>query len=365
MRLVFTSYSSVSEYDQPESWLTRINAYTGILEQLSKDHFVIGIERINYEGEFQQNGVQYYFLRQKKKVIRFPWRMHRLIKSLSPDIVFVNGFIFPLQIIQLRLKLGWKIKIIILHRAERPFKGLKKYFQKLADKCIDAYLFTSSEFGYEWRRNLDTRKIYEVIQASSVFYKIDKNSARQKLNINNHIVFLWVGSLTLRKDPLTVVKAFLQYVEFCPTAKLYMIYHQDDLLDEIKELLNKEVQYRSSVSMIGKIRHEQLLYWYNSSDFFVTGSHYEGTGVAVVEAMSCGAIPITTDFISFKSMTAHGKYGIVYEKGNQRALLSALFKTQTLDVECESVNVLRQFENELSFNAIAGKINKMISSLQK
>ena len=28
--------------------------------------------------------------------------------------------------------------------------GLKKYAQRLADKCIDAYLFASYEMGVEW-----------------------------------------------------------------------------------------------------------------------------------------------------------------------------------------------------------------------
>ena len=118
MKLVFTSYNGSPGYDKPEAWLKRINGWIGILEKLAGTNIVIDIERINYEGKFQQKGVQYYFTRVKKKTIRFPWRMHRLIKRLEPDIVFVNGFIFPLQIIQLRWKLGKKAKIIVINHAE-------------------------------------------------------------------------------------------------------------------------------------------------------------------------------------------------------------------------------------------------------
>ncbi len=113
MKLVFTSYTSSPEYSQPALWLKRIEGYTGILKSLARNNIVTGIERISYEGELEQNGVQYYFIKQKKKVVRLPWRMHRLVKKLQPDVIFVNGFIFPLQIIQLRLKLGRRVKIII------------------------------------------------------------------------------------------------------------------------------------------------------------------------------------------------------------------------------------------------------------
>ena len=159
MKLIFTSYTSSAEYDQPEDWLKRIEGYTGILENLGQTNSVIGIERISYEGEHVQNGVQYFFIRLKKKVVRFPFRIHHLVKKLQADVVFINGLVFPLQIIQLRLKLGKAVKIVVLHRAERPFNGVKRYLQKLADKCVDAYLFTSFEFSQEWRRNIDIKKI--------------------------------------------------------------------------------------------------------------------------------------------------------------------------------------------------------------
>src|SRR3954466_10405297 len=111
MKIVSTSYSKTEEYSNPDEWLKRIDFYTGILEELAKQHKVYSIERISYEGLRQQGGVTYHFIDLKKKVERFPWMMHRLIKSFQPDVVLVNGLIFPIQIIQLRLSLGKKVKI--------------------------------------------------------------------------------------------------------------------------------------------------------------------------------------------------------------------------------------------------------------
>jgi glycosyltransferase involved in cell wall biosynthesis len=366
MKFVFTSYNSSPEYDHPCTWLKRIRGYTGILENLSRSHTVIGIERINYEGGYGQNGVHYYFIRLRKKVVRFPFRLHRLVKKIKPDVVFINGFIFPLQVIQLRLWLGRSVRIIILHRAEKPFNGVKKYLQKLADKCVDAYLFTSAEFGDHWLRNGnigDPEKIHEVIQASSFFYPADRSAARSALQVTGSPVFLWVGRLDANKDPFTVIKAFARFLLIQPLAKLYMIYQEEELLQDVVGLVTSFDNAPAAIQLVGKAAPEELQNWYNSADFIISSSHYEGSGVAVSEAMSCGCIPVVTNIISFRRMTGPGKCGLLYRPGNENELLSALVKTLQLDLEAERHKVLEQFRNELSFEAIGRKIQEVVASL--
>ena len=366
MKILSTSYTNTPAFTDPLAWLDRISFYTGILEELAKQHEVESVEQINYEGELERNGVLYHFLNYKKKKLHFPWALHRQIKKMKPDIILVNGFIFPLQTIQLRMKLGRLPKIIVLHRGERPYRGLRGYLQKLADKTVNAYLFTSAAFGKEWTRRgniSDQKKIHEVIQASSVFFPQDKISARRTLNINGSPVFLWVGRLDANKDPLTVVKAFLQFIPLCPGARLYMVYQSEELLEEIKDMVRSNSKAAEAIKLAGQIPHEQLQNWYNAADFIVSGSHHEGSGIAVSEAMSCGCIPVLTDINSFRKMTGPGKCGLLYEPGNDSMLLKILMQTQQLDMEKESTKVLQQFNDELSFEAIAKKINAIISSL--
>ena len=336
------------------------------MEELAKQFEVESIEQINYNGRLIQHGVTYHFLNFKKKKLWFPLRLHRYIKNLNPDAVFVNGFIFPIQIMQLRKMLGKKVKIIVLHRAEKPFTGIKGYVQKLADKSVDAYFFASDEFGEEWIRKgiiKSHKKIHEVMQSSSTFHIEDKIAAKKILNIDCDSLFLWVGRLNTNKDPLTVIKAFKNYLLFQPGVKLYMVYQTDELLPEIKNLINTDNKTRESIVLVGKVEHRQLQAWYNATDFFISGSHYEGSGISVCEAMSCGCIPVLTDIISFRRMTGPGKCGLLYKPGNEKELLDTLLKTKELDLEMEGKKVVQQFHEELSFDAIARKINKVISSL--
>jgi glycosyltransferase involved in cell wall biosynthesis len=359
MRIVFTSYVSSPEFDDPLAWLKRIQGYTGILEALSKNHEVIGIEKINYEGTYSQNGVQYFFLKQKKKVLLFPVRLHQFIEKLQPDIVFINGFIFPLQIIQVRLMLGKRPRIFILHRAERPFKGIRQWLQKLADRCVQGYLFTSFESAAEWFKYgiiKDQKKIHEIIQGSSRFQvstsqtdKTDKES------------FLWVGRLDANKDPVTVIKAFIKFLQVRSSARLNLVYQDATLLEELINLIKINEAARDAIKFIGRVEHQQLEEWYNKSDFIISGSHYEGSGIAVGEAMSCGCIPIVTDIPSFRKMTGQ-KCGFLYKPGDDAALLKLLCATKDIDINTERKKVLEQFKTELSFEAIAKKIEQVISS---
>jgi glycosyltransferase involved in cell wall biosynthesis len=367
MLIVNNSYSKSPEFDDPQKWLRRINFYTGVLEQLAINNKVISIERINYEGVYIQNKVHYHFVNQKKKVGFVPFRTHTLIKKLKPDIILINGFIFPLQIIQLRIFVGRSVKIIILHRAEKPFSNWKKYAQKLADKCVNAYLFASLEFGKDWiEKGIidDRKKLFEVMQSSSHFYPKNKNDAKLATGVKGSPVFLWVGRLNANKDPVTVVKAFIRFLSYQPAAKLYMIYQSTELLKAVQSLIEQDAKAIEAIKLAGHVDHDQMVEWYNSSDFIISSSHYEGSGIAVCEAMSCGCVPLLTDIFSFRSMTGPNKCGLLFKVGNVDDLLSILVKACGMNIEAESEKTLNQFRRELSFEAIAQKIQTIISSLE-
>jgi glycosyltransferase involved in cell wall biosynthesis len=365
MKFVFASYVKGSTYKDSEAWITRIRAYTSILEALGANNEIISIEQIDYEGEYFKNGVRYIFRRFNKAELRVPIKLNRFIKQLKPDVVFIQSLHFPLQVILLRLAIGRKPGIIIQNHAEKPFTGIKKYLLRWADKYIDAYLFASKDMGMDWvtKGNIPSPgKIHEVMEVSSVFYPVDKSEALKKTDALGQPVFLWVGRLDKNKDPLTVVKAFIEFIKLSPPARLYMIYHTEELLDDIKNALNKHHISADTITLIGTVPNEEMLYWYNSADFIISGSHYEGSGTAVCEAMSCGCVPVVTDIFSFRMMTNNGNIGLLYEAGNVTALVAVLKQTRQLDMHDQKRRGLAYFRSTLSFEAIAGKIQVIAAS---
>lgn len=365
MRYVSVNYNYSADYTTPESWFKRTEGYAGILECLSRNNEVINIKQINFEGNRLNNGVDYRFQNFGQKNTLFPFKQNSYIKKLKPDVVIIQGFHKPLQLIQLCLLLRKKTKVIVHHHAEKPFTGWKKYIQKAADRFVDGYLFASHQMGMEWVKKgiiASPKKIHEVMEVSSRFNSIKREAAKLKTGISRNMLFLWVGRLNDNKDPLTVVKAFMQYADINLDARLYMIYHTDELLGAIKQLL-KYANAENRVILIGKVDHDELPHWYNSADFFISGSHYEGSGTALCEAMSCGCVPIVTDIPSFRMITDNGDCGLLYEPGNEKALVSALMQTKSLDLHSKQTKALAYFKSNLSFEAIAQKIQAVAESL--
>lgn len=365
MVYVFVTYNPSFEHESPESWFKRTQEYAGALFSLAKNHTVINIKQINYHGDCLHCGVHYHFINSGKNKSLFPKEINRLAKSFNPDIVFLQGLHKPFQFIQLGRMLSKKTKVIAQHHAEKPLTGIKKYVQRIADKYIDAYLFASHEMGLNWvkKGNISSgSKIREVMEVSSIFWPMDKAEARQKIGVADGLIFLWVGRLNENKDPLTVLKAFLKFVEVKQDARLYMIYHTQELLGEIKEVLSYSKR-KKAVILVGEVPHGVLKYWFNSADIILSGSHYEGSGTAVCEAMSCGCMPITTDIDSFRMITDNGRCGLLYEAGNQEALSAMLHQIDQIDLAEKQQASLEHFRSKLSFESIAKQIQEIAGSL--
>ena len=201
------------------------------------------------------------------------------------------------------------------------------------------------------------------MEASSHFRPMDKDAARKATNIEGSPVFLWVGRLDGNKDPITVVKAFARFATLNPNARLYLIFQAEELLVELKRVII-DVHANEVIHLVGKIEHDEIQDWYNSADFIISSSHYEGSGVAVCEGLSCGCIPIVTNIPSFRMMTSNGAVGVLFEAGNVESLVNAFKKTQEIDLTSEKRKILEQFVSTLSFEAISKKILNVINNLQ-
>lgn len=366
MRIIHLSYSADWRHKDPEAWLKYLSFFTGILEVMARHGEIININFIDYTGTVKKVGVTHYFFKKNKLQRLFPLSFHSFVRLLQPDVVFIHGLIYPWQVLLLRSQLGKHVKIVAQNHAEKPLKGLKKYLQLLADKYIGAYFFTSTDMAMPWvgqRQIRDLNKVHEVMEVSSVFSPVDRTEARKRTSVKGSKIYLWVGRLDKNKDPLTLVNAFISFLENGNDATLYVVFQTNELLPELQSLLKSHPQYAHQIVLIGKVQRDDLLYWYNSSDFIISTSHYEGSGVAVCEAMSCGCIPLLTDILSFRMMTGNKNCGLLFKAGDAKDLANALQKSVQLDVHREREKVFKQFQDKLSFEAIAKKFYEVCSAL--
>jgi glycosyltransferase involved in cell wall biosynthesis len=356
IKFIDLNYHTHSHLSDPEEVLELQKASIGFVEFIKEKLSIQLIKHMNYEGEKNINGVRYSFFKSRNKFWYIPFRTHTFIKKQQPDIVLIQGLIFPIQLISLRFQLGKRTKIIVQHHGEKPFGGIKKIFQKIADRFVSLYLFTSLENAEEFIKNKiipGKNKCIDILEASTFYTQRNKVQCRHKLCLRNSPIFLWVGRLNLNKDPFTVLNAFEKYLSFYPEARLFMIYQTEDLLQEIQKRLEESCLLKNSVILKGKVDHSELEMWFNAADFYISASHKEGSGYALIEAMACGCIPIVTSIPSFRKITCNGKFGFLFELRNAESLSKILLNLKSVDNEKISVSVVDHFNHSLSFKSIA------------
>lgn len=366
--LIDCSFDQLPEFGEPAQALAAHAPGFGYAEYLQEKMRVIIIEHIAQENEVVSHGVPYHFFKSGKRRPFAFRKMAHFIRKKHPDVVLVQGLIFPLEVILLRLQLNHKIIFLAQHHGEVPGRRFRRLLGKIADHIIRGYLFTSLDNAALWVSAgiiAGYHKCYEVPEASTSFERQDKVASRKRLQLKNDETFLWVGRLNADKDPLTVLNGFNNYISLGNHAKLIMIYQENELLPAIQEFIFTHPCLMRSVALMGKMDHNYLPFWYSASDFFLAGSHHEGSGYALIEAMSCGCIPVVTNIPSFRKLTDFGRYGFLYEPGNASDLLRALLSLKQIDRENLSLEIREYFVKELSFRGVAEKLyqifNRMLS----
>lgn len=365
MKIINLSYKASPAYSDTGQWIAGYDFFYRIWEVLAQQHEVIFLEFINAETNILNKGISFLFQRETKVSLLFPFRLNRFIAAQRPDVVVVHGIMYPLQVWLLRKALGDQVRIIVQHHAERPLSGWRRLLQPRADRVTDAYWFTARGLAEMWMGERLIRrdaKVFEIMETTSVFRVADRDAAKAVTGVHGDGIYLWVGRLNDNKDPLLLVRTFISFARDTPGARLYMIYQNDDLLNNIQALLAQHAEPATSIYLVGKVPHDQLQHWYNSADFIVSCSHYEGSGVAICEAMSCGCIPLVTDIPSFSYMTGKA-CGKSFPVGDEAALRSVLDSTSTLDIALERGRTLQQYHRYLSPEAIAARIQEVLGAV--
>jgi glycosyltransferase involved in cell wall biosynthesis len=365
IKVVDIVYYCHNEYNTPQQVLDKHRPAFGFADFISKLVDIQFVKHLDYNGIEKINGMLYAFFRSRNRFWYIPITTHRYIKSQNPDIVIVEGLIFPLQLMLLKFTLGKKCKFVVRHHGEKPFRGVKGFCQKLADSFINSYLFTSFDNASEWINTVikDPRKCKEVLEATTYFSRNDRIKSQARVGITGVYNFLWVGRLINKKDPFTILKAFEKYARLHPDARLYMIYQEEDLLGGIINLIKQSVVLEQTVKLVGKVDHKELVYWFSAANFYISGSHAESSSYALLEAMACGCIPLVTAIPSFKKITAKGKYGFLYPPADVEALTALLNSFDKIQIDACRAEVEKYFKENLDFKNIADTLYHVLTQL--
>jgi glycosyltransferase involved in cell wall biosynthesis len=370
MKIIDVSYVYDDTLQTEEELLRQHYTTVGWAEALHRKGVeIIVLKRFSKDASFQKNGVRYYFFNDHYPGNIKAWQISlqflRKIVSFKPDIVHLHNFSLSIHTLLLRRMLGKKTAIIIQHHGGPYPGGFKKSIHDRLNNIADGFFFTTVEQGKQWFRNKRFHpKIYPVMEGATFFnYETrdagkniaytDRTIAITITKLSGQPVFLWVGRLDANKDPLTVLKGFETILKNYPEAALFMIFSGNQLLHEVKTKIAGSEVLKNRVHLLGNIPHEKMEKYYESADYFVLGSHYEGSGYALSEALKCGCIPVVTDIPSFRMMTKNGELGALWEPGNKDSFFEGIIRAMKKPLKANGEACIEFYNQNLSFDAIA------------
>jgi glycosyltransferase involved in cell wall biosynthesis len=201
--------------------------------------------------------------------------------------------------------------------------------------------------------------VHEVLEASSDFSPGDRRDARRQTGIHGDPAFLWVGHLDANKDPLTVLDGLATVLPRFVDPHLWCCYRTAPLLTEVRSRIAGHPRLAGlagRVHLLGERPASEIELLLRAADAFVLGSHREGSGYAVLEAMACGTPPIVTGVPSLRRIAGPGLASLLWTPGNAGACAAALGRLAVEDPADLRARTRLRFEQALAWDAVGREL---------
>ena len=239
----------------------------------------------------------------------FEWSVRKKLNQINPDL-----FLSPDGI----LCMGWKGKqLAVIHDinfkhhpdalklSNRLYYNI--FFPKFAQKAIRiATVSNYSKQDLISQYHLEAKKIDVVYNGIHSFYHpipdLEKQLIRNRIS-SGHSYFIFIGSLSPRKNIAGLMKAFDQYKkEKQSDTKLIIVgaglYKSKELYSYHHTLSSK-----NDIHFLGRLPDEELNSVLGAALALVYVPFFEGFGIPLIEAMQCGVPVIASNTTSVPEVT--------------------------------------------------------------
>jgi glycosyltransferase involved in cell wall biosynthesis len=276
----------------------------------------------------------------------------RMLESLDVDVIHVNGLGFAEETFALAGRMPG-VPIVLQDHANRLPRWWQRPLWRRWYRVASGVAFTAVE---QARPFVDaglfdaSLPMFAIPESSSHFEPGSRARARFEMGLHGDPCVLWVGHLNGNKDPLTMLEGVAQAVSRLPGLQLWCAFGSAPLMDEVRQRIDDDARLAGRVHLIGRVEHARVETLMRAADIYLSASHVEGSGYALLEAMACGAMPVVTDIPSFRSFTADGTVGRLWPRGDAAALAAALVGASVEPVSRERVRT--HFDAALSFEVV-------------
>lgn len=305
----------------------------------------------------ERNGVRYQFFADDAAPA--------LIGSLDPDVIHVHGLGFPREVLRLAAHLP-DVPILLQDHASRLPRLWRRRLHRRAFAAAAGVAFCArpqsspfEEAGLIGERT----SIHVIAESTSRFAPGDQHAARARTGLDGNPCLLWVGHLCANKDPLTVLEGVSRAADALPRLTLWCCYGDAPLQEAVAARIKEDGRLRGRVHLLGRRPHAEIESLMQAADVFVSGSHREGSGYALIEALACGLPPVVTDIPSFRELTGDGAVARLWWRGDPQSLADELLGVAAELSAAERAVVRAHFERELSLPALGKRLEETYRGL--
>ncbi|HUA89460.1 MAG TPA: glycosyltransferase family 4 protein, partial [Steroidobacteraceae bacterium] len=259
-------------------------------------------------AQLEEGGVRYEFAAPGAALLS-------TLHGSAPQVVHVHGLGFHAEVEALAAQLPG-VPILLQDHADHPPRPWRWLSWRRGLRHAHGFAFCARAQAEAFRRARllrSAQRVYEIPESTSRFRPGDQVQARAGSGLAGDPCVLWVGHLDANKDPLTVLEGFAAFTQQWPHAQLWCYFGTDPLRASVERAIRADARLGARVHLCGRTAHEGIERAMQAADLFVLGSHREGSGYSLIEALACGLPAAVTDIPSFRALL--GTAGTLWRVG--------------------------------------------------
>jgi D-inositol-3-phosphate glycosyltransferase len=199
------------------------------------------------------------------------------------------------------------------------------------------------------------------------FHPLDKRKTKIRLGVNpDEFVVLQLGRMVPRKGVDNVIRSlgYISRKHDLPIRLLVVGGESDEPcpiktpeIGRLQEIAASE-SVSAKVTFLGRKTRDQLKYYYNAADVFVSTPWYEPFGITPLEAMACGTPVIGSNVGGIKFSVRHAKTGFLVPPNEPEILGERILEIITDKDEAQriSINAIKHVNTLFTWEIVARKL---------
>ncbi len=227
-------------------------------------------------------------------------------------------------------------------------KFLAKYAIKNADMLISVSDYVSKQL-----QNI----IKSKIQTVNIYLGVEDDYCEGGQEDTRSQTVLTVGYITdMRRAQIKGIDNFVHAARRLPNVTFKVVGVPDEIGVELKKIM----EIPDNVELISPQDGIALKAEYNHARVYCQLSYIESFGVAVVEAMQCGCVPVVTNRGALPEVV--GETGIIVEYGNIDAMVNGIKRALEQSMDEEFVKLVVNRGKQFSLTRRARELVKLIEN---